>query len=165
MMSGFKKAGGKYTSLLFIILLFFSLTLCSLFTVLIGSQVYENINGRMEENFSGQTALSYISNKVKQTDIAGAVSIRTIDNTQVLVLEQTFDGRAYETMIYQMDGQIRELFSEKDANLGLEAGIAILPCSGLEFTPVSDKLIEVKLGAVPGGCMLLGLRSEAGDYE
>ncbi|MEG1931134.1 MAG: DUF4860 domain-containing protein [Anaerovorax sp.] len=164
-MSGFRQTGGKYTSVFFVILLFFSLILCSLFTVLIGAQVYENINGRMEDNFRGQTALSYISNKVKQADSVGSVAVKIIDNTQVLVLEQVLGDAVYETKIYYRDGQIRELFSKKNAGLGLEAGIEILPSKGLTFTVVNDQLIEVKVADAWEERMLLSVRSEAGIHE
>ena len=41
------------------------------FTVLIGSRVYENINGAAMLIIQGNTALSYIANKVRQGDRAG----------------------------------------------------------------------------------------------
>ena len=40
-------------NLLFTMVLFLVFVLCALFTVLIGGKVYENINRRIEENYSG----------------------------------------------------------------------------------------------------------------
>ena len=62
---------GNAVSVLFTMLLFLVFVLCALFTVLIGSRVYENINVRSDANYTGNTALSYIANKVRQGDRAG----------------------------------------------------------------------------------------------
>ena len=63
---------GQTMNLLFTMLLFLVFVLCALFTVLIGGKVYENINSRIEENYSGQVVLNYVANKVRQSDRAGS---------------------------------------------------------------------------------------------
>ena len=50
-------------NLLFTMLLFLVFVLCALFTVLIGGKVYENINRRIEENYSGQVVLNYVADR------------------------------------------------------------------------------------------------------
>jgi len=62
------QTGGQAISGLFTMLLFLVFVLCALFSVLMGSRVYENITKRSDENFSGTTALSYIANKIRQGD-------------------------------------------------------------------------------------------------
>ena len=69
-------------------LLFLVFVLCALFTVLIGSRVYENINVRSDANYTGNTALSYIANKVRQGDRAGMVNVADVDGIQVLEMKQ-----------------------------------------------------------------------------
>ena len=59
---------GQLINVLFTMLLFLVFVLCALFTVLIGGQVYENINARSQENFTGSVALQYVANKVRQGD-------------------------------------------------------------------------------------------------
>ena len=54
---------GSAISGLFTMLLFLVFVLCALFSVLMGSRVYENIIKRSDANFSGTTAISYIANK------------------------------------------------------------------------------------------------------
>ena len=70
---------GNAVSVLFTMLLFLVFVLCALFTVLIGSRVYENINVRSDANYTGNTALSYIANKVRQGDRAGMVNVADVD--------------------------------------------------------------------------------------
>ena len=75
---------GHMTSVLFTMLLFLVFVLSALFTVLIGSRVYENITVRSDASYTGNTALSYIANKVRQGDRAGLVDVVDIDGIPVL---------------------------------------------------------------------------------
>jgi len=159
------RVSGGGISLLFMILLFFAPGICSLFAVLTGARVYENINVRMEQNFSGQTALSYISNKISQSDREGMISVETINGTDVLVLAEDYDGIRYQTLIYCEDGTIKELFSETDSGLTLEDGIDIMECNGLRFTLVSDNLLKIELKDEVGDLMYIALRSESGGMN
>lgn len=156
------RVSGSGVSLLFMILLFFALGISSLFVVLTGARVYENINLRTEENFSGQTALAYISNKVSQSDVEGMISVEQIEGKDVLVLTEDVEDTVYQTMIYCEDSHIKELFTEKDSGLTLSDGIEIMECNGLGFTLVSDNLLKVELQDEVGDLMYIALRSESG---
>ena len=110
---------GNAVSVLFTMLLFLVFVLCALFTVLIGSRVYENINVRSDANYTGNTALSYIANKVRQGDRAGMVNVVDVDGTQVLEMKQEIGESEYVTWIYWDNGSIRELFTDTSSGLGL----------------------------------------------
>ena len=79
---------GSAISGLFTMLLFLVFVLCALFSVLMGSRVYENIIKRSDANFSGTTAISYIANKIRQGDRENSVDIIEVDGTSVLQLKQ-----------------------------------------------------------------------------
>ena len=81
------QTGGQAISGLFTMLLFLVFVLCALFSVLMGSRVYENITKRSDENFSGTTALSYIANKIRQGDREDAVDIIEVDGTPCLQMK------------------------------------------------------------------------------
>lgn len=120
--------------LLFSMLLLLVFILCSVFTILIGSRVYENIRARDDAAFYSDTALGYVTNKVRQADSSGAVEVRTIDEINVLVLSSAANGFLYETWIYTMDGSLKELYSEKDSGLSVDDGLDIMKCGHLTFT-------------------------------
>ena len=82
---------GQVMGTLFTMLLFLVFVMCALFTVLAGGKVYENIGGRMEDNYTGSVALQYVANKVRQGDRAGMVEVLTVDETPVLELKQTME--------------------------------------------------------------------------
>lgn len=146
------------TNVLFTMVLFLVFILCALFTVLIGSRIYENINARSSSNFTGSTAVSYIANKVRQGDRKDRVQLRQVGDTQVLSLGQEIDGVSYETWIYYQDGGIRELFASSDSGLGLEDGLLVLECQGLELS-LEDRMLTIKTLGEGGGTLNLYLRS------
>ena len=149
---------GHMTSVLFTMLLFLVFVLSALFTVLIGSRVYENITVRSDANYTGSTALSYIANKVRQGDRAGLVDVVDIDGIPVLEMKQEIGDSEYVTWIYWKDGTIRELFTDTSSGLGLEDGLTILECGGLDLSKDGQLLCIETLGE-GGGAVSLSLRS------
>lgn len=146
------------TSRLFTLLLFLVFVLCSLFTVLSGGKVYENISKRMEETYTGSVALQYLANKVRQGDRDGQVTVREVDGTAVLELGQEIDGERYVTWIYYLDGKIRELFTFEGSGLSLDEGLSVLACDGLCVSQ-KGKLLTIETKGNGGGRLLLSLRS------
>lgn len=121
--------------LLFSMLLLLVFILCSVFTILIGSRVYENIRARDDAAFYSDTALGYVTNKVRQADRSDSIEIRDIEGNNVLVLTSvSADGILDETWIYTMDGFLKELYSEKDSGLTVSDGLDIMECAPLSFT-------------------------------
>ena len=131
-----------HTDILFTVLLAFLFAICALFTILIGAQVYENIIARGDRDFTDITALSYVTNKIRQGDAAGAVSVRDFDGINVLVLTMEWDGELYETLIYTYEGTVTELFCSSDAGLFPEDGERIIQ-GDVSFSMRSDSLLEV----------------------
>lgn len=149
---------GQTVNLLFTMLLFLVFVLSALFTVLIGGKVYENINNRIQENYSGQVVLNYVANKVRQGDRAGCVTVKSIEDTQVLELAQEIGGRKYVTWIYYGDGAVRELFTNADSGLGLKDGLEIMKCQGLTFA-LEGSVLKVQASGTVSGSLLLNIRS------
>lgn len=155
---------GQTVNLLFTMLLFLVFVLCALFTVLIGGKVYENINSRIEENYSGQVVLNYVANKVRQGDRAGSVSVKTIEDTSVLELSQEINGRKFVTWIYYRDGAVRELFTNEGSGLGLKDGLVIMECRNLTFEQ-EGSVLEVQVTGARTNSLLLNIRSGGGQDE
>ena len=155
---------GQTMNLLFTMLLFLVFVLCALFTVLIGGKVYENINSRIEENYSGQVVLNYVANKVRQSDRAGSVTVKDMEGTSVLELAQEINGASYVTWIYYRDGAVRELFTDAGSGLGLKDGLEIMECRGLTFHQ-EDSLLEVQVEGAADLRLFLNIRSGGGNDE
>ncbi len=155
---------GQTVNLLFTMLLFLVFVLSALFTVLIGGKVYENINNRIQENYSGQVVLNYVANKVRQGDQAGSVTVKTIEDTQVLELAREIDGRNFVTWIYYGDGAVRELFTNEGSGLGLKDGLEIMECEGLTFIQ-EGSVLNVQVTGAEVNSLLLNIRSGGGQDE
>ena len=143
-------ASGK-TGFLFSMLLFFVFLFCSVFTVLIGSRVYENIRERDNDSFYRDTAVSYVVNKIRQADQSGGVTVgETDDGTSFLLLTSQVNGAVYETWIYTMDGVLRELFTPRGSGLSVEDGLEICACPDLSFSldePDGKRLLTISQAA------------------
>lgn len=153
---------GQAISGLFTMLLFLVFVLCALFSVLMGSQVYENITKRSDENFSGTTALSYVANKIRQGDREDCVDVIDVDGTDVLQLKQQVGEEMYHTWIYWKDGSIRELFTDENSGLGLDDGLEILECAGLSMKKEGNSVMLQTQGEGAAG-LKLSLRSGGKD--
>ena len=118
---------------LFSMLLFLVFILCCIFTILIGSRVYTNIRTRNNDSFYSDTALSYLSNKVRQADRSDGISVEEENGQSILLLRSETDGIVYETRIYEKDGLLLELFAEKGSGLPLDAGTPVMECKNVSF--------------------------------
>ncbi|MBQ6833615.1 MAG: DUF4860 domain-containing protein [Lachnospiraceae bacterium] len=150
---------------LFPALLFFVFLLCTVFTILIGSRVYENIRERDRLSFETDTALAYITNKVRQGDISDSVSIRESDGQQFLVFTSIFDDVAYETLIYHMDGGLYELFTLAENDLDPTAGQRIMDCDTMSFMleeTIDGTMLHITLGESRHVNLLLRSTQEGG---
>lgn len=156
---------GQSIQFLFTLLLMFFLAISALFTILFGAKLYENIGSRMEENFSNTTSLSYISNKIRQGDKAGKISVEELEGTQVLKIVEIYDEERYNTLIYCKNGNLKELFCSEDSDLSLNDGIDIMELENISFEMISEDVLKVESLGRGRNSLILALRSEVKDYE
>ncbi len=154
---------------LFPALLFFVFLLCTIFTILIGSRVYENIRERDNTSFHTDTALAYMTNKVRQSDRADSVSVREDNGVQILVLTTDYDGVLYETWIYQMDGVLWELFTQEDSGLDVFSGQMIMECDPVSFAldtkEHGDTFLTISLNGIRDAKILLRSSQKGGKVS
>lgn len=159
-----KKQGYSIDSL-FSVLLFFTLALCALSIIIMGARVYRNIVENMENNFTSRTALSYLSNKVKQHDVSGAISIEQRHGMNVLVMKEEINGVVYETLIYHKEGNLMELFAEEKMDLPLENGTVILEVEQVRFSMEKNSLLKTELTLSNGETVPLLLAIRSGEKK
>lgn len=165
--------GFSQASSLFSLLLFLVFVLCALFTIMIGSRVYENIQQKNNDIFSQDTSVAYIKNKIRQGDRAGQISVREMEGQPVLCiadLSLSHGDVSYETYIYERDGWLTELFTSTDSGLTLADGIPVMECPGVEFeilTPEESRpdlrLLEIRMDGVQPARIRLMSAEEGGQ--
>ena len=114
--------------------------LCGLFAVLamglalLSSGVYRSTTAESDRNFTRRTALSYLVNQIRQADGTGRVAVGTFGGSDALALTEHLDGTDYVTILYCLDGQLRELYTEAGFGLLPEDGIPVLELQSLTLS-------------------------------
>lgn len=162
---GYSGSGKKTRDLAALLLL--GIFAVSILTVLLfGAKIYRNLTERDKHVYDSRTAVSYLSMKVRQSDIRDSVEIRETDGTDVLVFKESLDGIGYETLIYCYDGYLCELFTVSMQQEGtveegfLAGGNRLLEAASLELEMNNEcLLITLKDAAGKQSHMELKLRS------
>lgn len=111
-------------------------SLATLTLVASGSGAYKGLLHDKTDNSELRVAVAYLSNKLKQSDVSGAVSLRLqpYGEGQALVLAEDIDGEGYETWIYFHDGVLREGLIRKGTGISDELCFDIASLSGFELS-------------------------------
>lgn len=116
--------------LLFPILLFGCLSICAVFTILVGIHFYEDTSDRIASNYESRTALSYLREKIHQNDENGNISLGTFEGNDCLIIEQTYEDKFYYTYIYAYENALWELTVQDGIDVSPEDGTKILDVAG-----------------------------------
>ncbi len=111
---------------LFLLILFGVFLLSALFIVLFGAKIYQKTADDMTANFTERTTVSYVTEKIRQMDGFGQVSIKTMDGTQVLDLVTNVYGTDYHTYLYFDEGALREITGDSALPFQKENGTPVL---------------------------------------
>ena len=129
--------------MLFPIALFFVFALSALTVIILATNVYQKTTDESALNYTAQTSLSYIREKVSQADTEGGVSLTTLEGQEALRLTATEGGRTYYTYIYALDGALRELFIGAETTPSASAGRSILKVQSFSIEAIAENLYAV----------------------
>lgn len=136
--------------LIFPVALFFVFALSALTVLLLAARIYRSTTENSSMNYTARTALSYISEKIRQNDIDGNIRIGKLDGENALILEQTYEDSVYNTYIYAYEGALRELFVRSDSPADLSAGTKILEVEAFSMEQAADHLLSFSCTAADG---------------
>lgn len=141
-----------------------------LMALMLGINIYSNIQNTSNAEFNERVCLSYVSAKIHRNDSLGEVRTDDFKGISALFLDKEVDGEYYTTVIYAYDGWLRELLTDKesltdpDSWQTPDSGLPVLEVDHVSFETVQANLLSVeyqdKDGA--GGKMFVDLRSEGG---
>ena len=158
---------GKRSRLLEILpnfLLFFLFACCMFFVLMSGAKLYKNVTAVMDEQFSVNTCISYVTAKVRHYDEEGAVSVGKIGQEDALLLKETIDEEEYLTYLYCYDGNLMELFCSAEMEVSPFDGQAVMPLDAFDLTE-KDGLLRFSCEAQDGHAEAsVFLQSEKGDF-
>ena len=128
--------------LLFPVALFFVFALSALTLILLSAGIYRSTTENSSLNYTSRTGLSYISEKIHQSDSGGRIFPGDFDGCKALVMEQSFGGDNYLTYIYAYDGTLRELFIREGIQAKASDGKALLAIHDFTIEQVSEDLLK-----------------------
>jgi hypothetical protein len=125
---------------IFPVALFFVFAVSSLIVVLLATRIYKSTTEDSQEQYTSRTALSYISEKIRQNDEADTVSVGKLDDGDCLMLNP--QGSDYTTYIYEHDGALKELSVKEGTKPSPVAGELILEVNSFQAKSLSDNLFR-----------------------
>ncbi len=149
---------------MFVLVLLCVFAVSVLLVLLAGTGAYQDIAGKMEEQYKERTCLSYLDAKVRHYDKAGMVSAEMFDGCEALALYEEAEGVGYKTLIYCYDGYVRELFFEEGLSFQPDDGQTIVPAESLTVTVLAENLIQLECTGETGNreTLTIYLRSGKG---
>jgi hypothetical protein len=149
----------------FALVLFAAFAIAMLMVLMTGAQAYQGIKDNVENHYSEDTCLSYISMKVRHYDSAGgAIYMGDVGGIPALMLREEYDGVGYVTAVYFHDGYVKELYADESFEFTPEAGLAILAVERLDMRLTGDGLIEASCVGTGGGRASVYLSLRSGSY-
>lgn len=131
---------------LFMFVLFAVFAILSVLIIFIGSGVYSRITENKVINEQTRTTLSYIANKVRETDGIENIYLTEKEGSQVLVLKAEYEDYAADTWIYEYDSKLMEMTVDSGDEFELRFGDVLLDTDGVEFyIDEEEKLLKVRI--------------------
>lgn len=118
---------------LFMFVLFAIFAILSVLIIFIGSGVYSRISENKEINEQTRTTLSYITNKVRETDGNGNVYLMEKDGNQVLVLRHEYEDYSVDTWVYEYNSKLMEMTVDSGDEFELKYGDVLLDTNDVKF--------------------------------
>ncbi len=133
--------------LIFTLALFCVFTASALIVTFIGANVYKQTINTMNDNFNVDTAVSYITTKLQQSDVKNGVSVASIGTTPAIMLSNKYDDSDVEfvTYIYCYQDNLYELFTKKDMPVTPDMGTKIIPVNSLNFEIQDNGNVKFKI--------------------
>lgn len=110
----------------FVMTAFLLFVCCLLAAVLTFAKVYKSHGESINARFDKCTASSLVIQKLHAYD-CGGVSVKRIDDRDVLCLSETIDGAEYVTYLYSDGQNLCELFAAADYPFDISDGNAVIP--------------------------------------
>ena len=126
----------------FIMIINLIIVILSVMIISLGKNIYDNINNDRNTNYDLRVSLSYIANKIRQSDKKDAVEITELNGINSVVINEVYDEEEYRTYIYFYDGAIYEMFTDRDSAFDLSDGMKITDVDFFEINVIEDSLYK-----------------------
>ncbi len=122
---------------IFPLAILFTFAVSALLVLILSVHIYGDQNDKTKLNYESSTPLSYITEKVRQNDAQGNISIEELDGISCLTLHGFSSDVTYTTYLYVHDGWLKELTIRDDTKGSLDAGKNIIEAKDLQVKEFS----------------------------
>ena len=126
--------------LIFVMFLFLILVFLSVMFIMLGKNLYSQINNDRASNYEKRVSLSYVANKIRQNDKKECIRIEMLNGKNAVVISEVYDGAKYETWIYFHNNAIFEMFIDSGMKFDLDDGMKILDVDGFTIEMLKENL-------------------------
>ncbi len=123
----------------FVLVLFAVFAVAIVAVLALGARTYKGLVERDNDSYNKRIITSYVSAKIRNNDVQGAVAVGGFANVDddgeinTLHMYQDIEGATYDLRVYYYDGKIYELLTLSGTDLNPEDGNAIMDAQGLSF--------------------------------
>jgi hypothetical protein len=146
----------------FVFLLLGVFAVMSTLMVLFSAQLYRGIVAQSEESAERRVLTSYLVNVTRGNDQANSVHTENRGGVDVLVFDWKDDESHYETLVYQHDGYLCELFAEASQPFNPDFGEEICPAQAF-FPEIQNGMLEMTVTDANGGESVIHLALRSGQ--
>lgn len=149
----------------FVIALFTMFAVTAFLLILIGAKQYQHTADAMDANYESRTISSYLTEKLRQNDCMGNVTISQIDGIDALAITTMENDVTYITYIYYYKDALREIVVNEQSVFSLETGQEIIKTGGFLAEMVHDDLIKITITTSDNGLQILYLPIHSAGKE
>ena len=137
-----KKSLTEMTFMLLLLLLF---VFCSFFTMTYCADFYQQLTLSQQQQNAVQVPYLYLFTRL-HGQTPDNVEIRTVQDSECLVIREQVDQRRFETLIYAREGSLYELLMEEGRPVDLAYGERISAVQELHFE-LEQAMLQVHIGS------------------
>lgn len=134
-------SGAHSVASVFVFVLVGVFAVAAMLLTLFGTRVYSHVTAVAVDNAESQLATSYVRNKLRAYDRAGAVWLEDNEGLSTLCLSERLDGEGYVTRVYCYDGALCEQFAAAEEPFDAELGESVFKLEALRFSMAGDGLL------------------------
>lgn len=123
---------------LFVFLLFALFTICAIFLIAFGANIYKRTITNFEEHYNLTTSVAYIQEKFRQCDTTDCCIVIPFGDGDALRISTYANDIEYYTYIYEDEGYLKELYIKADNALAPKAGQRLLEIRNLKILDKGD---------------------------
>lgn len=124
----------------FVLILFCCFAASAFCVISVGSRVYTKTVEVMEKNYQQNTAMDYLTEKVRQNMKDGQIEVKDMEGSSVLCLHEEIEDVQYTTYIWVEDGYLREQYVRNEQGFQHQGGEKIMEMDDLTFSMEEQKL-------------------------